>query len=29
MLDQWLAAKSATGEGIPLSDIEDQLVSDV
>ncbi|KAJ5592816.1 Cytochrome P450 [Penicillium hordei] len=29
MLDQWLAAKSATGEGIPQSDIEDQLVSDV
>ncbi|KAJ5421827.1 Oxoglutarate/iron-dependent dioxygenase [Penicillium cf. griseofulvum] len=29
MLDQWLAAKSAAGEGIPLSDIEDQLVSDV
>jgi hypothetical protein len=29
MLDQWLAAKDTAGEGIPLADIEDQLVSDV
>lgn len=29
MSDQQLGAKSAIGEGIPLSDIEYQLVSDI
>ncbi|KAH8812293.1 cytochrome P450 [Xylogone sp. PMI_703] len=29
MLDQWLSAKSIDGDVIPISDIEDQLVTDV